>query len=419
MAPMPPVQHHSAPRHAVVAGAGLIGLATAFELRRRGVAVTLADPRPASGATHAAAGMLAPIAETQYGQESLYPLMAASAVEYPAFIERVSAASGLPTGYRTEETLVLGVDSADAHALQDLAAHQRAAGMQVENITACQARKLEPALAPHVAGAIRVPTDHQVDPRLLAASLIQALDAPAIDTLNGATDPGPARWFHAKVERVLSTRGTEPQVTGVLLEGGETVESDVVVLATGLNTSDTGQLPAGLTLRLRPVYGDILRLSVPDSLLLPGEEHLITRTVRGQVHGRAVYLVPRADRTLVLGATSREDGRASVLAGGVHQLLRDARAILPAVDDCDVLEMLARARPGTPDDLPYMGLCSVTGLVISTGHFRHGILLTPVAARLAAELATGVADPAVSHEHDSDFLTSTDPARHSPAHPEM
>lgn len=419
MAPMPPVHHHSAPRHAVVAGAGLIGLATAFELRHRGVAVTLADPRPASGATHAAAGMLAPIAETQYGQESLYPLMAASAVEYPAFIERVSAASGLPSGYRTEETLVVGVDSADAHSLQDLAAHQRAAGMHVDNITSREARKLEPALAPHFAGAIRVPTDHQVDPRLLAASLIQALDAPAVDTLDGAIDPGPVHWFHAKVERVLSTRGSEPQVTGVLLEGGEKVESDVVVLATGLNASDTGQLPADLNLRLRPVYGDILRLHVPDSLLLPGEEHLITRTVRGQVNGRAVYLVPRADRTLVLGATSREDGRDSVLAGGVHQLLRDARAILPAVDDCDVLEMLARARPGTPDDLPYMGLCSVTGLVISTGHFRHGILLTPLAARLAAELATGATDPAVSHDHDHDFLTSTDPARHSPAHPEM
>ena len=138
--------------------------------------------------------------------------------------------------------------------------------------------------------------------------------------------------------------------------------------------------------------------------------------MRAQVNGRPVYLVPRTDRTLVLGATSREDGRGSVLAGGVHQLLRDARAVLPAVDDCDVLEMLARARPGTPDDLPYLGLCSVTGLVISTGHFRHGVLLTPVAARLAAELASGATDPGVDRSRDQQFLTSTDPARHAPAH---
>ena len=360
--------------------------------------------------------MLAPVAETQYGQESLYPLMAASAAEYAAFIDRVSEASGLASGYRTEETLVVGVDSADAHGLHDLATHQRAAGMTVENITARQARTLEPALAPHFAGAIRIPTDHQVDPRLLAASLLGALDAPAVQTLPGFTDPGPVRWFHTRVERVLSTRGAQPQVTGVLLEGGRTVESDVVILATGLNTGDTGQLPPELNLRLRPVYGDILRLRVPESLLLPGEEHLITRTVRAQVNGRPVYLVPRTDRTLVLGATSREDGRDSVLAGGVHQLLRDARAVLPAIDDCDVLEMLARARPGTPDDLPYLGLCSVTGLVISTGHFRHGVLLTPVAARLAAELASGASDSAVDRSRDQQFLTSTDPARHAPAH---
>ena len=93
--------------HVVVAGAGLVGLATAFELRRRGAAVTVVDPRPAWGATRAAAGMLAPIAETQYGQERLYPLMRASAAEYPDFVERVTAATGLPTGYRTEETLSL------------------------------------------------------------------------------------------------------------------------------------------------------------------------------------------------------------------------------------------------------------------------------------------------------------------------
>ena len=106
-----------APRRAVVAGAGLIGLATAFELRRRGVAVSAVDPEPAGGATRAAAGMLAPVAETQYGQEPLYPLMAASAAEYPAFVERAGAASGLPTGYRTEETLVVAADAADALAL--------------------------------------------------------------------------------------------------------------------------------------------------------------------------------------------------------------------------------------------------------------------------------------------------------------
>lgn len=400
-------------RHAVIAGAGLIGLATAFELRRRGVAVTLVDPKPAWGATRAAAGMLAPVAETQYGQENLYPLMTASAIEYPAFVERVTSASGLPSGYRTQETLVVAADTADARALQDLTSHQTAAGMSVEHISVREARRLEPALAPQLSGAVRIPTDHQVEPRLLASALSQALDAPAVETLPGVRDPGPARWASSRVEQVLTTRGEPNRATGVRLDTREEVTGDVVVLATGLQAGETGALPPDLQLRLRPVHGDILRLRVPQSLLLPGDEHLLTRTVRAQVNGRPVYLVPRADGTMVLGATSREDGRASVLAGGVHQLLRDARAIVPSVDECDVLEMMTRARPGTPDDLPYLGACSVAGLVVSTGHFRHGVLLTPVAARLASELATGVQDPAVDRSRDAEFLASTDPARHS------
>lgn len=414
----PPNGHHVVPRHAVIAGAGLIGLATAFELRRRGVAVSVIDPEPAGGATRAAAGMLAPVAESQYGQERLYPLMGASGAEYPAFVERVSSASGLPTGYRTEETLVVAADTADAQALRDLAGHQSAAGMNVQPLPVRQARRLEPALAPRLAGAVRITSDRQVDPRLLAAALIGALDAPGVATLAGAADPGPARWHTSRVSGLVTGRG-QSEVTGARLETGETVRSDLVVLANGLSAGGTAGLPGYLDLRLRPVYGDILRLRVPDTVLAPGEEHLLTRTVRAQVAGRPVYLVPRSDRTVVLGATSREDGRDTVLAGGVHQLLRDARAVVPAIDECDVLEMLARARPGTPDDLPYLGGCSVPGLLISTGHFRHGVLLTAVASRLIAELATGLPDPHADRDRDAEFLAATDPRRHCPQPPAL
>lgn len=403
------------PEHVVVAGAGLIGLATAVELRRRGAAVTVVDPRPAWGATRAAAGMLAPVAETQYGQEPLYPLMRASAAEYPAFVQRVTAITGLPTGSRTEETLVVASDAADARSLSDLASHQIASGMDVQEISVREARSLEPALAPRLAGAVRIVSDRQVDPRLLASAMVEALNAPAVETLGGVPDAGPARWFTSRVDSLLITRGGHRQVTGVHLDSGEQLPADAVVVATGLTANTMGGLPRDLELRLRPVFGDVLRLRVPDSVLAPGEKHLVTRTVRAQVLGRPVYVVPREDQTLVLGATSREDGRESVLAGGVHQLLRDARAVLPAIDDCDVLEMMARARPGTPDDLPYLGRTSVAGLVVSTGHFRHGILLTPVASRLVAELVTGILDPQQDHALDGEFLVSTAPARHSRA----
>lgn len=401
------------PAHVVLAGAGLIGLATALELRRRGAAVTVADPQPAWGATRAAAGMLAPVAETQYGQERLYPLMRASAEEYPGFVERVAAATGLATGYRTEETLVVAADAADAQSLSDLASHQIASGMDVEEISTREARSMEPALAPRLGGAVRIVSDRQVDPRMLAAAMVEALNAPHAETLEGAEDAGPVTWLTHRVESVQVPRKGPRRVEGVLLDNGERIPADAVVVASGLTANTMGGLPEDLELRLRPVFGDILRLRVPDSVLGPGEEHLLTRTVRAQVMGRPVYMVPRVDRTLVVGATNREDGRESVLAGGVHQLLRDARAVVPAIDDCDVLEMMARARPGTPDDLPYLGTTSVAGLVISTGHFRHGILLTPVASRLAAERVTGVLDPAVDHQRDVEFLAATDPGRHS------
>ncbi|WP_197408497.1 glycine oxidase ThiO [Kocuria rhizophila] len=404
----------NAPVHVVVAGAGLIGLATAVELRRRGAAVTVVDPQPAWGATRAAAGMLAPVAETQYGQERLYPLMRASAEEYPGFVERIGAATGLPTGYRTEETLVVAADAADAHSLSDLASHQIASGMDVEEISTREARAVEPALAPRLAGAVRIVSDRQVDPRMLAAAMVEALNAPHTETLAGVPDAGPALWRTRRVDSVQVPRRGPRRAEGVLLDDGERLPADAVVVASGLTANTVAGLPEDLELRLRPVFGDILRLRVPDAALAPGEDHLLTRTVRAQVMGRPVYMVPRVDRTLVVGATSREDGRESVLAGGVHQLLRDARAVVPAIDDCDVLEMMARARPGTPDDLPYLGATSVPGLVISTGHFRHGILLTPVASRLAAELVTGVLDPAVDHAQDAQFLAATDPGRHSP-----
>ena len=172
------------PAHVVVAGAGLIGLATALELRRRGAAVTVADPQPAWGATRAAAGMLAPVAETQYGQERLYPLMRASAEEYPRFVERVAAATGLATGYRTEETLVVAADAADARSLSDLASHQIASGMDVEEISTREARSMEPALAPRLGGAVRIVSDRQVDPRMLAAAMVEALNAPHLSLIH-------------------------------------------------------------------------------------------------------------------------------------------------------------------------------------------------------------------------------------------
>ena len=345
-----------------VIGAGIIGLATADELLRRGHDVVVYDPEPATGASLAAAGMLAHAAEAAWGQDALMPLMSASAALYPGFVAELAQASGCAVGHVTCGTLTVGVDAADREALSALAELQRAHGLHAERMTGSSAREREPALGPAVTSAVLTADDHQVDPRQVTAALIAVLGD---------------RVRHERVEAVIRTGGA---VTGIRLESGESVEADVVVAAAGLGTSGIDGIPA---LPLRPVWGDILRLRVPAA-----QRPLLTRTVRAQVRGRSVYLVPREDGTLVLGASVREGGVGGVHAGSVLALLRDAETILPGTAECEIVEMLARPRPGSPDAVPLLGLVE-PGLVVSTGFDRHGVLLTPLAASVAADLAEG------------------------------
>lgn len=384
--------------HVVVAGAGIIGLATAAELLARGWDVTVCDPAPASGASHAAAGMLAPAAEMVWGQNALYPLMIASGQMYPEFLARLAGATspsstpseyddaaairstglGTELGHVRNGTIVVGADAADRAALSDLTAIQRAAGLPVEAATTRQLRKLEPALSPAISGGVLLPEDHHVDPRRLTAALLKhveshpnaALIRAAVTELTGAAsaDSAPANSDAA------STRGTN----GVVLSDGRHIAADQVVLATGLAARELADLA------LRPIHGDILRLRLPAS-----NYPLITRTVRALVNGRPVYAVPRGD-SIVLGASSREDSGTGVRTESVHELLDSAHRILPGVLDSTLEEATARARPGTPDDVPLIGRRN-PGLVVSTGYSRHGILLAPLGARLTADLVAGVA----------------------------
>ncbi|MGX5357135.1 FAD-dependent oxidoreductase [Kocuria sp. KH4] len=418
---VPPVPS-SAAQHVradvAVVGAGVVGLATAWELRRRGRSVAVVDPEPGAGASRAAAGMLAPVSEVQYQQEPLYPLMLASAAAYPAFVAAVQEAAGGSVGHRATETLVCGVDAADRQALADLRELQRRHGMAVEPLPLRAARALEPALSPRLSAVHRVPDDHQVDPRRLVAGLLAALVAPAlpVPALPGPSgacgtdgaDGGPARLVH---DRATGLRhGPDGAVTGLHLACGGMVSAAETVLAPGTGLTGLAGLPGSWRPPLRPVHGDILRARPPR-----GAPPLLERTVRGLVHGVPVYLVPRDDGTVVIGATSREDGLDGTSAGGVFRLLRDAQAVVPGVADLELVEAMARARPGTPDDIPYLGRVRgpeagpVPGLVVSTGYFRHGVLLAPLAARLAAELVLGRsgADPGP----DAEYLATTDPHR--------
>lgn len=361
-----------------VIGAGIIGLATAVELDRRGHEVCVFDPQPAQGASLAAAGMLAHAAEAAWGQGTLIPLMAASAARYPGFVSQLEAASGRTVGYRAEGTLTVGVDAADREALAALAQLQGSYGLPAERLTGTAAREAERALGPSVTSAVLTADDHQIDPRRVTAALRAVLGA------------------RLRLERVAEVvRASGDRVSGIHLASGKQIDADVVVAAAGLGTAGIAGLPA---LPLRPVRGDILRLRVPASL-----RPLIGRTVRAQVRGRSVYLVPRDDGTLVLGASVREGGVEGVHAGSVLALLRDAETVVPGIGECEITEMLARPRPGSPDAVPLVGRTE-PGLVISTGFDRHGVLLAPLAAAVGADLAE---ERAV----DAGMLAALDPLR--------
>jgi glycine oxidase len=370
-----------------VIGGGVVGHGIAWEARRSGRSVVLIDEAPGSGASWAAAGMLAPVSELHYQEEGLLELMLESSARWPEFAATLTA--GDNAGYLTTPTLAVGADPADRRALMDLRDVQRTHGLDVEPLTIREARSREPLLSPAISCALDIPADHQVDPRRLVGAIAAQLA--------GQGQEIAAAGGYAVREHAAGLLWDGGRVCGVRLAGGGSVGAAETVVANGLAAAQLQNLPEGLQLPLRPVHGDILRLRVPAHL-----QPLLTATVRGMVRGVPVYIVPRQDGTVVIGATQREDGVPGTSAGGVYQLLRDAQALVPAVAELELLEATARARPGTPDNAPLLGRVpargqaagtDVAGLIIATGFFRHGVLLTPAAAVICRQLMDGITDP--------------------------
>jgi glycine oxidase len=377
-------------RHDVaVVGAGVIGLASAWRLAQRGASVVVVDPAPGSGASGVAAGMLAPVTEARLGEDALWRLNRASWARWPDFAAEVEAASGRPVGFRADGTLMVALDRDDQAVLDDLAARHRAMGLAVEPLRGREARALEPGLAPGVRGGLLAADERSVDPTALLPALRAAAEAA------GATVVG------AEVERVLVDDGAA-RVTGVALGGGDDLSAGTVVVAAGCRSATLAGVPAAARPPVRPVKGQILTLAQP-----PGDP-LLSRTVRGIVRGASVYLVPRDDGRVVVGATVEERGwDTTPTAGGAYGLLRDALALVPGLDDATFVAARAALRPGSPDDRPIVGATGVEGLVVATGHHRNGILLTPITADAVAAVVAGGPVP--------DEVRPCDPRRFAPA----
>jgi glycine oxidase len=354
----------------VVAGGGVIGTAIAWRAAAAGLDVVLVDPGQGDAASLVAAGMLAPASEALFGEGALLRLNLLAVRRFGSFAADLEEATGHQVGLRREGTLAVAYDPGDHAALVRLTAFRRSAGLDAEELDSRACRQLEPFLTPDVHGGVLFAGDWSVDNRRYAAALAEAARSAKVRFMR---------------DRVAEVRVRDGQARGVRLAAGADIDAARVVVAAGCWSGAIGGLPDALRAVVRPVKGQLLRLRHP-----AGMPPVISHTIRAIVRGTDVYLVPRADGEVIVGATQEERGPdRTVTAGAVHDLLHDAMSALPVTSELIVAETCAGLRPGTPDNGPVVGRCGPDGLLLATGHYRNGILMSAVTADAAVTLLAG------------------------------
>jgi glycine oxidase len=353
----------------VVVGGGVIGLSCAWRAAQRGARVAVLERgEPGCGATRVAAGMLAPVGELTFGEPELLELTLAAARLYPGFVAELEAATGETTGYERLGALHVALDRDEAAQLRRVHDLQRSLELEAEWLPPRRCRELEPGLTPSFHGGVFAAGEAAVDPRTLTKVLAAAL----------AREGGELRTGVEVVDGVWEGDRLTGVRTRSATDGREAeLRAEHVVLANGAWSGATRWLPEHARPSVRPVKGQVVELRSR------GEEP----PARQILASERVYLVPRPDGRLVVGATVEEMGfDTAVTAGGIHELLREAYRLLPDVAEMEFLDVTAGLRPGTPNNLPFVGPGEVDGLVLATGHFRNGILLAPLAAEAVADL---------------------------------
>ena len=346
--------------HAIVVGGGVIGCGIALRLAQAGLEVTVVErAAPGAEASSAAAGALG----AQLGADRPGPfldLCLRSRGMYPAFVDEVQKLSGIDVSYQSSGALVVAMTEAEADGMEATVAWHRAVGLRDELRSPSQVRQLEPALSTEIRLAIDFPDDHQVDNRLL------------VRAVSAAAARAGAKFRIASVRGIVTEQG---QAAGVELDG-ETLRSDLVVVAAGSWSTliDGLKLPSGA---VRPVRGQMARVRGPLSLL------------RRMVVGTDAFLVPRTDGQIVVGTTLEFAGfEKKVTAKALSQILGSVVQLCPALSDAPLEEIWSGLRPYAEGG-PIIGPGPFSGLFLATGHFRDGILLAPITARLITELVLG------------------------------
>ncbi len=349
----------------VVVGAGLIGLGIAYELRARGAEVRVIDARePGAAASWAGAGMLAPYTE-HIAHAEFAAFCEDSLARYPDFVDRVHTSGGVDARLHLDGILEAAFDDEGAARLRTRVEARVAGGIATEWLAPDEAHRLEPALRANVRGASYSPSEGHVDNRRLGRALRAACEALGVRVDAVAGDVS----LEADARRVLGVRGPQGFIP-----------ADSVVNAGGAWAGHLAGVPDDARVPITPVKGQMLALALPRNF------------VRRVLWVPGAYLVPRDDGRLLIGATvERADFDMRVTARGMRALLDAALDALPALGAFAVAETWAGLRPGTPDELPYLGATKLGGYVLATGHYRNGILLTPATAHAVADLLEGKA----------------------------
>jgi len=336
----------------VIIGAGVAGLSIGWRLLQKGASVTVLDrAQPGRGATWAAAGMLALLAELEDAAPAEQALAKEGAALWPDFAAELEAASGRSVGLARSGTLILAADPAELEAMRP-----RGQVLDRDQVVA-----LAPMLAP-VTGALWAPDEAHVDNRALGEALtIAFLKA------GGTLLPN---------EAVVAIDRKGGKVTGVLTPYGR-YGADVFLIAAGAWSGLLDDIP------MIPVKGELIALAPPSGAVLPGP----------MIWGNGVYLVPREKRLLV-GATMTESGFDTTLTTEAREhLYSRARALIPSLKGWVLDEHWAGLRPKSPDGLPLLGPTKTPNLFVAGGQFRNGILFAPAIAQHMAAMLLGEAAP--------------------------
>ena len=354
-----------------IIGGGVCGLGIGWRLAQAGRAVTVFDRgRAGWGASWAAAGMLAPQVEAEPSEEPLLALALESRDMWADFAAEVEAASGEALDYRGDGTMVVAHDRDDVERLRFRHDFLIGLGLELEWLAGAEARRREPHLAPSVSAAVFSALDHHIDSRRLAPALRAAFLGAGGDLREDTA--------------VLEVVHGGGRVAGVRT-ADEMLGAETVIVAAGPWSRDIGGLPEALRPPVRPLKGQMLAVQMPR----------VAPLLRHVVWGPDIYLVPRSDGRLLIGATVEEMGfDASLTAGGMMDLLREAWETLPGIYDLPVVESWVGFRPASRDDAPILGPTAMDGLVMATGHHRNGILLAPITARAVADFVLSGEVPA-------------------------